>query len=251
MTGAGKPGGPTVGRPPARRTPPPRTSAPAAADVRTAGPWPCYWLERTGTAAVALRRYEQLGDGAARTCADGWHEAVAWTGDTVDYPLDAEWTHPRADVLYPPPPSRSRRWPRECDRCGRRFSADARRQVWCEELMDGPDAAEWSTHWAFVPPGCRKAGPGAMWDAPWTQRFRPNPAKPADGVWLVVRCPFGDGNDWQVDAASSSGGFWTRTGDPRDPATLTVSPSIAIGHPEAPGYYHGFLHAGELTRHVG
>jgi hypothetical protein len=239
------PGGPT--RPRAATTAPAAAPAPVPA---TGGPWPCYWLERTGVAAVALRRYEQLGDHTARSCADGWHQAFAWTGDRVDYPLDAEWTHPRAEDAYPPPPARSRRWPRECDGCGRRFSADARLQVWCEEVLDGPDEAEWSAHWEFVPPGCRKAGYGAMWDAPWTQRFRPNPAKPDDGLWLVVRCPFGLGNDWQVDNAASGGGFWTRTGDPRRPSTLSVSPSIAIGHPGDPAYYHGFLQSGHLTRSV-
>lgn len=244
--GAGKPGGPT--RRPAPGKPSPGGRAPAPGNP-SSGPWPCYWLERTGTAAVALRRYEQTGDGS--TCAGGWHEALAWTDDTVEWPLDAEWTHPLAESVYPAPAARSRRWPRECGDCGHRFTADARRQVWCEELFDGPGDDPWTTHWRMTPPGCQRAGWGAMWDAPWTQRFRPNPDKPDDGVWLVVRCPFRFGNDWQVDNASSSGGFWTRTGDPRDPPTLTVSPSIAIGQADRPGYYHGFLQSGRLTAHVG
>ena len=60
----------------------------------------------------------------------------------------------------------------------------------------------------------------------------------------------GTPHDWPVDAPSSGGGHWTRSGDPRA-CNITASPSIAIGEPGKPGFYHGFLRAGVLTDHIG
>jgi hypothetical protein len=81
------------------------------------------------------------------------------------------------------------------------------------------------------------------------------PNRGPDGVSLTVRCPSPDGrptaaNDWPVDHPSSSGGRWTRTGDPKA-CTVTAHPSIAIGLPGTPSYYHGFLQDGVLTDHIG
>jgi hypothetical protein len=76
-----------------------------------------------------------------------------------------------------------------------------------------------------------------------------------DGICLTVRYPRPDGSagrpwDWPVDGPSRSGGRWARNGDPRACA-VTASPSIAIGDPGKPGYYHGFLQNGVLTDHLG
>ena len=90
-------------------------------------------------------------------------------------------------------------------------------------------------------------GPGAMWNAPWMRDT--DPAKSLckeypDGLTLVVMTP---GGDWLVDGPSYDGTQhhscpWTRTGDPMQPETLDVSPSIDIR-----GSYHGWLRGGQLV----
>jgi hypothetical protein len=221
-------------------------------------PWRCFWLEPTSKAEVGLRRYATRDTtGAAWDCDAGWHQALAWLGKRVPYQLaerdDGHWSYPMAETVFAMPGPTSRRWPRECEKgCGYRFGRDDARQVWCEEIYRDTRGREWSLHWSHVPPGARQAGPGAMWDAKWMRLFRPNPEKPDDGIHLMVRCPDmhgGHPNDWCPDSAATGGGFWTRSGDPRKPKTLTVTPSIAIG--EGGRDYHGFLTAGVLTDHVG
>jgi hypothetical protein len=65
-----------------------------------------------------------------------------------------------------------------------------------------------------------------------------------DGLTVVVITPDGP---WIVDGPSYDGSAhhacpWTRTGDPRQPATLSVTPSINF-----PGRYHGWLRDGHLV----
>lgn len=82
-----------------------------------------------------------------------------------------------------------------------------------------------------------------MLDAFWHARKGP------DGIALVVVLPPAKedtrSNWWHVDGPSRNNGEpgpgWTRTGDPRNPPSLSVSPSILTDG------YHGFLTAGVLT----
>ena len=90
-------------------------------------------------------------------------------------------------------------------------------------------------------------GVGAMWDASpdyvrmdrsigWVDR--------GDGHYPVVMTP---GGEWCVDGPSfdKDGAHpcpWTRTGDPTNPPTFTVHPSIHFV-----GRFHGWLKNGVLT----
>jgi hypothetical protein len=223
--------------------------------------WPCFWTEPTGEAELGLRRYVSRSDAGGWTCETGWHDAMVWLGEQRPYlPVQHEDGHPSyplaSDVLRVR--KNDRRWPKTCDRCDYRFTADDPKQVWAEALyrrIDNGERRVW--HHRIGPPGIPTVEPGAMRDAWWLHGFTSmlNPDRPKDGVVLSVLCPYMTGGhggwDWSPDMQASSGGYWTRTGDPRRPKTLTVNPSIAIGPPSDPRYYHGFLRAGVLTDHVG
>lgn len=227
--------------------------------------WPCFWTEPTGEAQLGLRRYATRADHDGWTCDEGWHDALAWLDLRVPYHRE---TRQRADGVgiehYPTAESllkvrkNDRRWPKTCDRCDYRFTPDDKRQVWAEALYRRTDTGELRVwHHRYGAPDAPIAEPGAMRDAWWLHGWSSqlNPARPDDGLVLQVLCPHMDGSpggwDWSPDMAASTGGFWTRTGDPRSPRSVTVSPSIAIGPPSDPRYYHGFLQAGVLTDHIG
>jgi hypothetical protein len=225
--------------------------------------WPCFWIEPAGTCALGLRRYTPLAGQQgehAWTCAAGWHTAFAWRGLTAPVRLTAPDEHgyrhqaAAAHVGHADP-----LWPSQCAAgCGYAFGDGDVWQEWEESLYRRADTGQvvfLHSGWPPTPdpPGAATAGPGAMWDGWWL----PQSWKGSDGIGLTVRCPRpdsspGSGNDWIVDAPSTgTGGRWARTGDPRQPESLTVSPSIAIGVSGTPGFYHGFLQAGVLTDHLG
>lgn len=225
--------------------------------------WPCFWLEPTGEAEVGLRRYT-AGRGGI-TCADGYHSAMVWLGERTPVAVvDGEhgrrqWDYTLGDLH----PHDDPRWPAACSSCGQTFDPadqdDDQWQRWVEPLYRRSDTGELRilhpTIGADTDPPVRWAEPGAMWHNFWLPEPMLNPDRPRDGLVLEVRCPYMDGRpggqDWCVDRpATRDGGFWTRTGDPREPASLTVSPSIAIGSASDPGYYHGFLQSGVLTDHL-
>jgi hypothetical protein len=208
-----------------------------------------FWLESTGRVRIALRRYATRVN-SGWTCADGWHQAVAWTGEEVDEARNERgmWTEP-----IPTPPHEDPQWPVECEKgCGYRFTPEDRWQLWNEVLWRRTDSGELRVlHTSMNPPDVLPAEAGASWDAGWMGDGFRGP----DGICLTVRCPRPDGSpgsphDWPVDGPSRTGGRWTRTGDPRQ-CQVTAAPSIAIGDPGQPGYYHGFLQNGTLTEHMG
>jgi hypothetical protein len=208
-------------------------------------PWQTFWLEPTGRQRVALRRYVADHPTGAYTCVGGWHQAVRWTGEEIDEVFNEHgYTDP------PPAPAHDDpRWPTECDQgCGYRFTEQDHWQPWGESLYRRTDTGELRVlHSTMCPPDVPTAEPGASWDARWMGDIY----RGSDGICLTVRCPRPDGSpgiphDWPVDGPSSSGGRWTRTGDPRA-AQVTAGPSIAIGDPDQPGHYHGHLRAGVLT----
>jgi hypothetical protein len=101
------------------------------------------------------------------------------------------------------------------------------------------------------PQGCHGQETGLVgWPCFWLERAGRVELGLRRYTWRDSR-PAGEPVDWMVDAPSTSGGHWHRDGDPRDPPSLTVSPSIAAGEPGTPGYYHGHLQAGQLTGHLG
>lgn len=217
--------------------------------------WPCYWLASSQRVALGLRRFSWPTDRLTPGCEGGYHEAMAWRGLTAPERFTTEGGHTShaaaASVSHGDP-----HWPETCDRgCGYRFAEADQWQPWEEPVF-----WRWPGGGSYVlrtggmaPPGCTIAGPGAMWDGWWL----PDGWKGPDGIGLIVRCPdparpdLPIPHDWLVDSPATGGGRWTRTGTPADPRTLTVSPSIAIGEPGAPAYYHGFLQAGALTDHLG
>lgn len=212
-------------------------------------PWQTYWLEPSGRGAAGLRRYARpSGSDWAWECAVGWHSALAWTGE-VDCVAGPDGCWPRLPETARDAPG----WPEVCDRgCGYRFGPDDAWQDFLEPLYRRADtgAIEVLHLSTNVPPQAVMAAPGASWDAVWMSEHWRGP----DGRHLTVRCPNMDGSpgghDWPVDGPSSRGGRWTRTGDPTR-GEVHVNPSIAIGRPEDPRYYHGWLHGGVLSDHLG
>lgn len=91
-------------------------------------------------------------------------------------------------------------------------------------------------------------GVGAMWDASpgvAADLRRIGGADRGDGHFPVVLTP---GGAWEIDGPAFPGDGqpprpcpWTRSGDPTQPGTFTVQPSINF-----PGRYHGWLRSGHL-----
>lgn len=221
--------------------------------------WPCYWLEETDQAEVGLRRFTMSADIKEFDCEHGYHQGFVWLGERV---TRTKVTRQAGDLTYQSWPMATYdqddpRWPTVCEVCKTYEFTDAdNKQAWHEGIMVAADGTEYATHWLHVPTGVSQAGAGAMWDAWWMKGVsRVNPAKPDDGIHLMVRCPNMNGSpggqDWPVDGRASSNAYWTRTGDPREPTSLTVRPSISIDEPASPNHYHGWLTAGVLSDHIG
>lgn len=213
-----------------------------------------FWMEQTDREVRGLRRYARerdLSNSEEWTCAAGWHTAIEWLPGDFHCPISEDGMH-RCVWEDEEVPHDNPLWPVECDKgCGYRFTEEDDWQQWSSRLWRRTDSGYYLLlHQNLVHPDYVLAGAGAMWDAKWMGRSGP------DGICLTVRCPRGDGtpgwlNDWMVDSPPSGGGTpWSRTGDPRQ-ANVTASPSIAIGIPGTPGYYHGFLQNGLLTNHLG
>lgn len=104
-------------------------------------------------------------------------------------------------------------------------------------------------HEGVSSPVVRRVDTGELFHKGWGERpgYRP---LPAGAMWtdpdlgLTVRTP---GGDWHVDRPSSSGGRWTRSGDP---PRITATPSIlfSLDRPTVgQRSYHGFLTDGFLV----
>lgn len=196
--------------------------------------WPCIWTEANGEADVTLRR-ARLDDKAPPVCTAGtYHQAVVVIGREPVRLSEEGAVRAIPDEEY----AADERWPRACA-CGYEFRADDLFQVNQEPIYVEPATGR---TWAQ-----RSLPVGAMFDAPW---YRPWGIGP-DGIALMVVLPpeTADArtNFWHVDgpARNHEGGSkpnaWSRTGDPRNPPTLSVTPSIQSGD------YHGYLTAGVLT----
>lgn len=200
--------------------------------------WACIWTETNGEADFTLRRV-RLDDKSPPVCTVGtYHQANVVIGREPvrmgeDFSIAA---------IEPEGYAADQRWPRACA-CGYEFRADDLFQVNQEPIyVELATGRTWPQRGLPV---------GAMFDAPW---YRPWGIG-ADGIALMVVLPpeseDARSNFWHVDGPARSrepGGestvtpnAWSRTGDPRNPSTLTVQPSILTDR------YHGFLQSGVLT----
>lgn len=216
-----------------------------------------YWIDPTDDVAVGLRRYAADHQAAAGwTCAEGWHDALVFTG--VEPAIWKDTDGRRSLDLRPPVAHDDPRWPATCSRCDYRFTDTDRWQEWQELLYRRADTGEVVTTrsrgLSDAPDAPPAAPPGAMWNAWWM------PDTPAwrgpHGMSLMVRLP--DGHDWLVDAEASNctrpgdraHKCWVRHGDPRTgPVTVDKDgETCAAGAGSiASANYHGFLHGGVLT----
>lgn len=208
----------------------------------------CYWLEPNGRYRVGLRRFTFSEGGAhghdASTITDRelparWSKRDGHEFDTLE-PIPKTMLNERGLRVPAVPGHRSTSWPRRCEECGEPFPRDAEWQAFQALGYTRSDTGEtiWARHID------RREHAGALYDAPWLHDWpfdQPNVG--ADGIALIAVCP--NGAPWRVDGPATGGGRWTRTGDPRQPATLTVTPSIRAGD------YHGFLQAGRFTDDLG
>lgn len=209
----------------------------------------CYWLEANGLARIGLRRFTYAPiDGEDRpdrvACpAGGGHDGDALT--EIEMRTRFETLADGVQVLAALaddelPDRRSSAWPRRCQKCDERFPRGAVWQAYQAQGYVRADTGE--TVWTRHVRGTDFAGAlvdEAWWLATWPFANAIGP----DGIGLVAVCP--NGLEWRVDGEAIDGGRWTRTGDPRQPATLTVTPSIVAGD------YHGYLQAGRFTAHIG
>lgn len=207
-------------------------------------PTPCFWVEKTDRQRWGLRRFVSAARGPSCP-AGGDHDALNLVGARKRPPRPVA----TSDRSRLPAEVRDRKdWPKRCDSCGYRFKATDTWQVWTDRIYQRPETGE---EWTL-----RDLPPGAIFDAEWLHDFWVG----EDGLTATVVLPVGEPEEipwnasrhmWHVDSEATGGGHWTRTGDPRKPETLTVSPSIAKLKAGVPGYYHGFLQDGVLTDHIG
>lgn len=147
--------------------------------------------------------------------------------------------------LGPTLPRDDPRWPRRCG-CGYTFTEADTYQHFDELLYRRADSGEEMT--------LRDVPAGAMWEAPWLDRFH----RPQGAHSLIVKLP--DGSDWAVDGPANNcnwpGGdarqglhhCWPRRGAPPDvdvskehgPTCTAGAGSIMTAH------WHGFLRNGYL-----
>lgn len=184
-------------------------------------PATCFWVEDTGRWARWLRRYSS-GSACPR---HGYHNALV--------PFDGDQEPPREDA----------RWPTTCP-CGYTFVAGDPYQLFRERIYRRPDNGdEWPQ---------RDLPVGALYDAEWLHEATTDGRRwvGPDGISLCVVLPGTQPHGIPIDGPASTRDdqgkalWWTRTGDPRRPETLTVSPSI---WPNAPHGWHGFLQQGRLV----
>lgn len=222
--------------------------------------WACFWMEETEFAEFGLRRYHAEPNQGGWTCEQGYHTAFVWLG--IRMPRGREASEGGSEYygdperLYPVPEDDDR-WPTQCSTCDYQFTEDDRRQVWAEQVFDTPHGEMFSRSAMAPHDTVQGVRPGACQHIWWYVGGPLNPDRPKDGIVLGVHCPRldreGETSMWVVDQPSTrSGGYWTRTPvDKTNITTLTVNPSIAINPPGSPSYYHGFLHNGVLTDHLG
>lgn len=189
----------------------------------------CFWVEPTDREHRSLRRYAPSDE---KKCPGtmGYHNAsVPWMEDAPairtpegyhSFLPESEWPE-RTDP----------RWPTRCEHCDYEFVPEDKWQIFSTIWYVRPDTGERFQQ--------RALPPGAMYDSWWYPDSWKGPDKKALTVMLPNRI------DWCIDAPSTGGGRWTRSGEIPH---ITASPSILVeAKPEfGRKRYHGFLTDGIL-----
>lgn len=141
-------------------------------------------------------------------------------------PIDSEGRQ----GVWPTGEWRDDQWPTVCAGCGAACADGWERQANQDEYLRDADGNQWPQSELPI---------GALWDAPW---LHGTTWIGEDGISLHVMLPPGRASDtWSPDCPSTNGRPWSRTGDPRQPDTLNVEPSILTP------YWHGHLRPGQLV----
>lgn len=222
-------------------------------------PTECFWVEPTGKAEIVLRRFtfgnypeghESHSDlpshavcpaqpVVSTTAYQQGHDATSGVVEVRDIVLTDE----RFIASIPATEFEGHEaWPKACEHCGADFADEHEWQVNQRPVYRAADGREWND---------RELPPGALFHMGWRKVGEFGVVDRGDGIILGVVVPAYRGKGgitaaWCVDGPASTGGYWTRTGDPRNPPSLSVTPSIAWGGPSPDGY-HGFLTQGVLS----
>lgn len=193
---------------------------------------PCYWVDETGRWGIRLRRFTFTKD---KECpAGGTHDASSGI-------VYMEQVTKNPGGTFPAPVAQPRShwaWPDHCEACGYLFEADDQWQTNGDVEWRRADTGE------LLVARADRLPPGALYSLDWHGGEQWND-RYGDGLDLHAVCP--NGIPWHVDGSARPGDgstvpeAWARTGDPRVPETLSVTPSIVSGD------YHGFLTAGRFT----
>lgn len=185
--------------------------------------WPCFVVTELDEMEVHLRRYTHVDAPGECPLEFGYHNASVPIGrHTIARNDRGGYSVREGKGEY----ADDERWPTHCP-CGYAFTDDDVWQIHPERIWRADDGREFEMH--DLPVGAMLRSDG------WNPRAIPGP----DGkVWSVALPPNGGHNLWCIDAPSSTGGRWTRTGDAPN---VTVNPSILTDR------YHGWLHGGVLS----
>lgn len=186
---------------------------------------PCFFLEPAPEVEESLRRFSFSSSDRTPCNGSTYHNAEVTLGTL---PWDLEHHGRGADDFDHDDP----RWPKVCDRCGYVFQPKDEWQHNLTRLWIRKDTGE---KWTLS-----SAPPGAMWYADWLGEVAEYKSRTPDGGILILKTP---GGDWNIDAKSSNGDGWTRSGTP---PKITANPSILIPASGGDRAYHGWLRDGQL-----
>lgn len=204
----------------------------------------CFMLEPTGRVRVKLRRYRNTSADPETHCSfngnDGYHDASTPIGEEPEeLSKEGYIQNGLKSVSHDDP-----RWPNQCQ-CGYTFRENDEWQRFVEEIYQRADTGEEMV--------IREAPVGAMWYAPWLDRFH---VPQDDRGNLMVKTP---GGDWDIDSQCSNCTMkddrrqerhhcWILHGEPPNvTADKQGGPTCAAGAGSIQcGSYHGFLRSGFL-----
>jgi len=194
----------------------------------------CFLLTETEYIQRFLRRFAFERQRPCPAVAEGRNPFGCCDASVV---IEARVHKPRPPLAYetegPEVPRDDPRWPVACAYCGQPFEAEHQWQVNDHRLWESAERGLETT--------LRDAPVGAMWWAWWCGNWgSPQWEARGRGPHLYVQTP---GGEWDVDAPSSNGNGWERSGEP---PKVTARPSIGIYDRQGGWKYHGFLTDGVL-----
>lgn len=199
----------------------------------------CFMLEPTHRVRVDLRRYRSSSKLPKDTCTHGeYHNALAFIGEEPEE-LSTEGYIQNG---LKPVPHDDPRWPTHCA-CGYAFAEDDEWQRFVDQIYRRTDTGEEMT--------IREAPAGAMWYAPWHDRW----CNPQGKHTLCVKTP---GGEWICDSQASNCTMkddvkqekhhcWILHGTPPNVTADKNGTTCQAGAGSIQaGSYHGFLRDGYL-----